>query len=234
MSELLYEGSYKCSLNCLHCSSTGCEGKQLDVEVIPEWLLRKVDTVRISGGEPTERPIDDLLDEIDYFKTRGLKTILQTNGYNYEYSGEVFEAVDEVHVSLYGEQDIHEFITRTRRSYDYAKTVLQWYKNASIVTPLFNLVQVNQVATLGEKLNVPVRITSLVNQGRCNIALPIEKQRADAHFLTHFFKNVELTCSLTDKPCESRTKYVIKPDGSIMNCASTKQGVKTCPKYTLS
>lgn len=234
MSELLCELSYKCGLNCLHCSSTGCEGKQLDVETIPEWILRKVDTVRISGGEPTELPHDDLLDINTYFKSRGLKTILQTNGYNYERCEEIFEAVDEIHVSLYGEQDIHEFITRTRRSFDYAKTVLQWYKNASIVTPLFNLQQVHQVATIGEKLNVPVRITSLVNQGRCNIARPIEKQRADAHFLTHFFKNVELTCSLTDVPCQYEEKYVIKPDGSIMNCASTKQVIKTCPKYTLS
>lgn len=234
MSELLCELSYKCNLDCLHCSSTGCEGKQLDIEVIPEYILRRIDTVRISGGEPTELSHDDLLDAVDYFKARGLKTILQTNGYNYQYCEDIFEAVNEIHVSLYGEQDIHEFITRTRHSYDHAKTVLQWYKNASIVTPLFNLQQVYQVATIGEKLNVPVRITSLVNQGRCNIALPIEKQRTDAHFLLHFFKNVELTCSLADKPCESGNKYVIKPDGSIMNCASTKQGVKTCPKYTLS
>ena len=233
MSELLCELSYKCNLNCLHCSSIGCEEKQLDITTIPKWILRKVDTVRISGGEPTELPIDDLLVTVNYFKARGLKTILQTNGYNYEYSEEVFEAVDEVHVSLYGEQDIHEFITRTRRSYDYAKTVLQWYKNTSIVTPFFNLQQVHQVATIGEKLNIPVRITSLVNQGRCNIALPIEKQCTDAHFLLHLFKNIELTCSLTDKPCEYEDKFVIKPDGSIMNCASTKQGVKTCPKYTL-
>lgn len=234
MNELLFEMSYKCNLNCLHCSSIGCEGKLLDFEVIPLWLLNRINTVRISGGEPTELPIDDLLEAIAFFKTRGLKTILQTNGYNYEHSQEVFDAVDEIHVSLYGDQDIHEFITRTRRSFDYAKTVLQWYKNTKIVSPFFNLQQAHQVATLGEKLNVPVRLTSLVNQGRCNIALPIETQKSDARFLLHFFKKVELTCSLTDALCESGTKYVMKPDGSILNCASTKQGVKTCPKYTLS
>jgi len=244
--ELLLEISYKYNLNCMHCSSIKCEGK-IKVSELPYYLydsenqknlLDEIETVRISGGEPTL--LDNLNDYVNFFYDRDIKVILQTNGISNYTDYFKLKNVDEFWISLFGERCIHDFIVQKTGSYQ--KTISNILKirdtilsKVVIQTPVFNYPQLCSFGRIpndiGNKYNL--RLFALLNQGRCNFALPIEQQIKISQKFYNSYKdyvNIDLTCSLDDTKCNYENKLVLKPDGSLFNCASHKHGRTLCKK----
>lgn len=236
--ELLLEISYKCNLKCIHCSSIGCDGK-IKVDDIPKLIdLDEIDVVRLSGGEPTL--VSNLPDYIKLFKDNYIKVILQTNGSTPLYEYKQLD-IDEIWISFYGEAVIHNFITMDNTYYRVRNNILALMDDfdLTIQSSIFNETQftslLNEVRILNDdfglsKNMVKLRLFALLNHGRCNFALPIEKQIDIYNDLYYTYKNTELTCSLDVKKCNYEGKLVMKPDGSLFNCASHKHGARLCKR----
>lgn len=246
--ELLLEISYKCNLNCIHCSSINCKGV-IGIRDLPNYLynikeqryyLDEIDVVRISGGEPTLVP--NLIDYINFFYDRNVKVILQTNGTN-KVDSKTLDKLDEIWISLYGSTPIHNFITMELKStYEdcHSKVINsikflkeECNKKVVIQSPIFNNCQLVSVMNVVNELDFPdikLRLFALLNQGKCQFALDIDIQKKIYHNNKYIYDNVELTCSLDDTKCNYENKLVLKPDGSLFNCASHKHGMTLCKK----
>ncbi len=241
--ELLLETSYKCNLRCIHCSSVGCK-EELglnDVEIILKnhFLLDEIETVRISGGEPLLNP--NLDDYIKFFKDNNIRIILQTNGTATLKEYPILDSIDEIWISFYGEPAIHNFITMDNTYYRVINNILTLQENYSLTiqSAIFNETQLASLlheififdTNFGLSDNkVKLRLFALLNHGRCNFALPIKEQQKIYNNLFYKYKNTELTCSLDSLKCDYENKLVLKPDGSLFNCASHKHGVVLCKK----
>ena len=89
---------------------------------------------------------------------------------------------------------------------------------------IFNSINLLNIAM---KYDLEIRFTSLLNHGKCNFAEPIENQIAFYNLIIKQWDKIIPHCSLTGE-CEMENKYVIKPDLSVVMCASNKQGMKSC------
>lgn len=228
--ELLLEISYKCNLNCIHCSSIGINPKcKIKIKDIAKLVnLDEIGSVRISGGEPSLVP--DLLEYIKFFKDRNIKMILQTNGTD---SNIWHKNIDEIWISLYGSEDIHDFITMKNIYSQVIETInalKDYTDNIVIQSPIFNDYQLWSVMRESDRLDLKLRLFALLNQGRCRFAFSIDEQKRIYHNNKETYNNVELTCSLDDKKCDYESKLVLKPDGSLFNCASHKHRMTLCKK----
>ncbi len=244
MKELLLEISYKCNLHCIHCSSIGINPEyQIKIQDIPNLVnLDEIDIVRLSGGEPSL--LYDLDSYIKFFKNHDIKVVLQTNGYN-ELSKTTLRLVDEIWVSLYGNKYIHDFITQKRGVYNKVNQNLEFYSNyisefsntkIVIQSPIFNEKQLISLfcqmntGLWNKNFNIELRLFALLNQGRCNYALSIGEQLKIINSLQYKYHVLNITCSLDPTKCNYENKLVLKPDGSLFNCASHKHGKTLCKK----
>ncbi len=226
--ELLLEISYKCNLSCIHCSSINCNGKLTLDDISRSVDLDEVSIVRISGGEPTL--LDDLPKYIRFFYDKGIKIVLQTNGTN-RIDNKIFNMLDEVWLSIYGKESLHNFIVGDNNAYEKAR----WYFGASITkiqSPVFNYTQIMSLFNNNDIWMMNFRLFALLNHGRCNFALPIKEQSSiiDEFKGLSIWKYLELTCSLDNSKCNLDNKLVLKPDGTLINCASHKHGIKLCKR----
>lgn len=228
--ELLLEISYKCNLGCIHCSSIDCEGI-IKTKELPSYLhtvLDEIGTVRISGGEPSL--LYNLNNYIKFFEDRNIKIILQTNGTN---SDIYHKDIDEFWISLYGSEDIHNFITKGSNYYKTIDTIeylKDFTDNIIIQSPIFNDYQLWSAIQEARRLDIKLRLFALLKQGRCQFAFDIEEQKRIYYEYKSIYNNIELTCSLDDTKCNYENKLVLKPDGSLFNCASHKHGKCLCKK----
>ncbi len=244
MKELLLEISYKCNLRCIHCSSIGINPEcQIKIGDIPNLVnLDEINVVRLSGGEPSL--LYDLDSYINFLKDHNTKVIVQTNGYN-ELSKSTLRLADEIWVSLYGNECIHDFIVQKRGVYNKVNENLEFYSNyisefskAKIViqSPIFNekqLISLSYQMNTGlwnKNFNTELRLFSLLNQGRCNYALSIDEQKKIFNLLQYKYHATNITCSLDPIKCDYESKLVLKPDGSLFNCASHKHGRMLCKR----
>jgi len=228
--ELLLEISYKCNLNCIHCSSIGTNIEyKIKIKDISKLVnLDEIESVRISGGEPTL--LDNLCEYVNFFYDRDIKIILQTNGTN-KIDNKIFNKLDEIWLSIYGKEDLHNFIVGNTTCYEKAR----WYFGESITkiqSPVFNFPQIMSLFNNENIWMMEFRLFALLNQGRCNFALPIKEQ---IKIIKGFeglsvWKYLELTCSVDTTKCNYENKLVLKPDGSLFNCASHKHGRTLCKK----
>lgn len=247
--ELLLEISYKCNLNCIHCSSINCEGK-IKVSELQYYLydsenqkslLDEIEVVRISGGEPSL--LYDLSSYINFFKNEEIRVIVQTNAVE-EIDKTSLRNLDELWISLYGNEYIHDFITGINDSYvktnqnllKYDNYLLEFNNKAKIViqSPIFNekqLISIMCQMNTG-KWNIgfdkELRLFALLNHGRCNFST--QNQLKIYESLIYKYHNTNITCSLDPTKCDYENKLVLKPDGSLFNCASHKHGMTLCKK----
>ena len=226
--ELLLEISYDCNFRCIHCSSTNCHGR-IELEDIPN--VDDISVIRISGGEPTLQ--NDLSEYIKFFKYQNKKVILQTNGMN-NLDNDIIDNIDEIWVSLYGTEVIHDFITMRQGSFNITNRFIDRYKKCKhvvIQSPIFGFQQAVDVVKIAESHKVDIRLSALVNQGRCNFAKELWEQiwiANEIKEICHY--KIILPCSLSNTRCEFDDKLVMKPDGSLFNCASHKQGMMLCKR----
>ena len=242
--ELLLEISYDCNLNYIHCSSVGCHNQKLSLDDIKRIVnIDEINVVRISGGESLLN--NDLDSYCRFFKGNDVKVILQTNGTFSSLSNQfnnVYEFIDEIWISYYGNSDIHNFITGEKYYNITRHLLLSVYDDIklTIQSPIFNEIQLQsllyEIHNLEKtfnlsKYNAKLRLFALLNQGRCNFAMPIKKQIDIYNKLYRLhYKNTEITCSLDPTKCNYENKLVLKPDGSLFNCASHKHGKQLCKK----
>lgn len=229
MKELLVEISYNCNFNCIHCSSIGCNNK-LSLDRCKSIDLSDVTTVRISGGEPLLNK--DIHEYINYFRNTYEKIILQTNG-SILPSQKVLRNLDEIWVSLYGNNCVHEFVTRDNLSFVMVDNFIRNYKDVIpivIQTPIFSDHQLKSAIFIARQYEVPIRLSALVNQGRCNFALSHKKQIQIVDKIKSVYNKIIVPCSLTNDLCYYNNKIVMKPDGVLFNCATHKHGKTLCKR----
>lgn len=226
--ELLLEISYDCNFNCIHCSSINCVGKVklADLDNF-KGFLNTIDVVRLSGGEALLNK--DLIDYVKYFYDRNIKIILQTNGF-LNIPDNIYNKLHQINLSVYSNKEVHNFITMNNCSFKHCCNIIEDYSNITICSPIFSLTDSINLLKLANSYNLPVRFTSLLNHGRCNFAKSIEEQISIFNQVVSL-GNVIPHCSLSDN-CEKEYKYVLKPDLTLFNCASNKQGLSLCKKYT--
>jgi len=206
-----------------------CDAK-LGIDDIPN--LDDISVVRVSGGEPTLQK--DLIEYLKFFKYHNKKVVLQTNGTN-QLSNDIIDNIDEIWVSLYGKEAIHDFITMTQGSFNTTNRFINKYKKSKYIliqSPIFNMTQTFDIVKIAEQHEVDIRLSALVNQGRCTFAEKIWKQIWIVNEVKKIYpnNNIILPCSLSNTRCEFDDKLVIKPDGSLFNCASHKHGMTLCKK----
>ena len=223
--ELLLEISYNCNYNCLHCSSVNCPGeiKLSDLDKY-RFIIDEVDTVRISGGEALLN--DDLIDYVEYFYDRGLDVILQTNG-SMEIPVGIYNRLYKIYLSLFSNYERQSLITGNIFSFDKCIEMIENYSNVVLCSPIFSLEDSINLIAIARQYDLPVRFTSLLNHGRCGLEEQLEEQIKIYNLIRHQWDKIIPHCSLTGE-CEMENKYVIKPDSSVLKCASTKQGKRMC------
>ncbi|MEM2021606.1 MAG: radical SAM protein [Zestosphaera sp.] len=107
--ELMVEITTACNYSCLHCfrntMSNHDFNKEMDAEIfktlLKQALEANVEKLSFSGwGEPLTHPL--ILDYVSEAKKRGLKVLLNTNGFFLaDYIDDLYRAgVDEIHVSV--------------------------------------------------------------------------------------------------------------------------------------
>lgn len=90
LNYLLWESTLNCNFNCKHCSSprenwkkdremTTEQAKNVFRKFADQFDLRQIQTLGITGGEPTLRP--DLLEMISYLTKLGFRVAIDTNGF---------------------------------------------------------------------------------------------------------------------------------------------------------
>lgn len=228
--ELLLEISYACNFKCIHCSSVGCPDK-IELSELDRFrfVIDEIDSVRISGGEALLN--SDLIDYVNYFYDRGVKVILQTNGLM-KIPPDIYNKLHKIYLSLYSNNERQSFITGNIFSYDACIKRIEQYSNIVLCSPIFSLTDSLNLVVIAKKYDLPIRFTSLINHGRCDFAKPM-KEQIETYDLVRkqWDKMIIPHCSLMDE-CDMENKWVLRPDLTLLKCASNNQGKKGCKKYT--
>ncbi len=123
--DCLFELTYRCNLNCIHCYCKGLEGKE--EELTTDEIKRILDEIHqagciwlvLTGGEPLIR--EDFLEIYSYAKKRGFIIILFTNGQLF--NEEIIDCLIKtppysIEITLNGiTRDTYEKITRASGSF---------------------------------------------------------------------------------------------------------------------
>lgn len=223
--ELLLEISYTCNFNCSHCSSVGCT-KRIELSDLERFrfVIDGIDTVRISGGEALLNK--NLNEYVDHFYDKGIKVILYTNG-SRPIPLDIYNKLDKIYLSLYSNNENHSLITGNVFSYDACIEKIELYSNIVLCSPIFSVEDSLNLVSIARKYDLPIRFTSLLDHGRCNFAKPIAEQRYIYNLICKQWDKIIPHCSLTDV-CDIENKLVLRPDLTLLKCASNKQGKKTC------
>lgn len=130
--------TYKCNLDCIHCYQRGSSSE----EIMTEDALKIIEKLEragrpltfISGGEPMLR--EDLIQLLEELDDRGFRVILSTNGtlITDVLAVRLSELVNNVALPLYGPEDFHDTLTRTRGSYRKVLRVLDSLKGSTGLT----------------------------------------------------------------------------------------------------
>lgn len=223
MNELLLEISYACNFKCVHCSSVDCKGR-VEPEFLEKFLKehKEINMVRISGGEPLA--YYNLEPYLEILNNNNIYGVLQTNGH-WHFIDRIKHTkpkFDEIWFSIYGLD--HDNFCNKKDALSAVLNSMRYCKNKrykiKIQSPIFDFETTKQTKFIADEFKVPVRFTALLNHGRCDFALDIEEQKRIAEKV-----GGEITCSLSGK-CLIDSKWLIKPDMSVLRCASEKHGLK--------
>jgi len=221
-TELMIQLTYKCTLDCIHCSYGGIRdcGSKYGPDVWSFLYQYKPQLIKISGGEPT------LSENFDYVvrgcKETGAKVITFTNGLQ-----EPRIHPDFYWVSLYGNRKIHNSITRADT---FEKTVafIEAHEVEYLNSPVFGRQQLKSLREMGEKLDIPLRITRMIAHGNATNVLPLYRQQRLVKSLKLDKKPHWVTCSLGMEPSRCWKKICLRPDGSTIICTALVRGLP-CP-----
>ena len=125
ISEIKLELSYRCNMNCLHCSSEGSKDKNVKISleeslnIINSALKLKIKSISLSGGEPLLWP--NLYELVNYYKKNEVTIKLYTNGATQNFE-EILSRIKKTEMivifSLYGSDPlIHDNVTGIEGSF---------------------------------------------------------------------------------------------------------------------
>lgn len=182
LKELKIEVTYKCPLECIHCSSCANEDNPLAItkekcfEIINEASAMNVKEIAFSGGEPLYW--EGICDAISLCDKKGIITTIYTSG-NCDNIDQMFKKLSNSHLnkaifSVYSpKKEEHIRITRIRDSFDNtlkAISACHKYKiDAEIhfVALASNYKKLRDVVALAKKMNVKrISVLRFVPQGR--------------------------------------------------------------------
>jgi radical SAM protein with 4Fe4S-binding SPASM domain len=186
LKELKIEVTYRCPLQCVHCSSDAypnnpCEmSYDLCRSIIDEAHLMGIKTLAISGGEPLIWA--GLSEIIKHCTELGIDTAIYTTGNNFEKSRACNDIFSELHdcglkkavFSVYATSpEEHEIITRKSGSFARTITTIQICNELGIETEMHfvatakNYSQLPNICRLGQAIGVSsVSVLRFVPQGR--------------------------------------------------------------------
>lgn len=127
-----FELTYACNSGCVFCYNPSRK-KQTDEEtiinVLKELNSYKLNHVQLIGGEVTlfREKLPYYLSLLDKVKTRSMVT----NGRIF--IPETIEFLDEVYISIHGNKEMHESITRAKDSFSVIEDTIKAYVKANII-----------------------------------------------------------------------------------------------------
>lgn len=229
ISELTIEATHKCGLNCLFCSSKNTifnvkSKDKLSLKNIKAVIRKfKPETVRWSGGEPFLYLNKKILEEVSSLPFPHKQTVT-TNGMHPNKAGKLANYFSEIRVSILGNKQTHEKITRISGSWNQAIQTLKILKSEIgskkkpkllITSPYISRSQIQEVKNVAKTFKIDTRITGLV---------PVPQfPKPNKNLKTS-------TCSLGVGDCRYYKKRLILPNGRIIHCAVEKVGFK-CPYF---
>lgn len=127
----------RCNLRCRYCSSSAFESKELTTKQISSIIdeLAAIGCARIAftGGEPLLR--DDIGDIVNYSKSKGIHTGLNSNGILFTKKIDQIKNIDLLMLSLDGPQETHDFL-RGAGSYQNTLSAIETAANHGIKTAI--------------------------------------------------------------------------------------------------
>lgn len=223
--------TYRCHLSCKHCSYGDLkERPSLDMKAVETFLDQHSPVlVKLSGGEPTISPIYPAV--IEMCKERGIRVVAFTNGQQVPDIDP-----DAYWVSLYGERAWHSLITQNG-SFDKVIKFIKTHQVDYLCSPVFSQLQIFSLEKIGKELNVPLRLSRLLEHGLGGIFIPVlslEKQRK--LILDGKLNDPPnlVTCSLGFPPFKCNRKACLKADGLVIPCTSMVRGKVLCPYMRLN
>lgn len=176
-ARIFLEITDKCNLNCKHCYMDLQNQKQLtDDEVYMKTLKiidilsdNNINEIMYTGGEIfTFKYAENIL---EYSKKKGIKNIIFTNGL--EFDIKCLKYIDQVNVSLDGDEQIHNYIRGNKKSFKKVMELLDILKERNVWTNLQISLNDNNIDHLDflpnlllTHLNIrTVNLTSIINEG---------------------------------------------------------------------
>ncbi len=185
LNELKIEVTYRCNLNCIHCSSDARPSNLLEMSrddclrILAESADMGAQEVAFSGGEPFLWP--HISDVVEAAVQYGLKVTLYTSGCTNDFQ----ETAERLHTlgafrlifSVFGSSaSSHERMTRKAGSFESTKSAMKYASFHGLKTELHfvpmsnNYKELTGVAQLACKLGATrVSVLRLVPQGRATL-----------------------------------------------------------------
>ncbi|MFH1722431.1 MAG: radical SAM protein [Candidatus Altiarchaeota archaeon] len=250
---VLWDATRRCNLNCLHCGATKeSYEKELTTQeiksVIDDLSDMGVTFFSVTGGEPFVR--DDLLEVLSYASSKGLKTIIASNGFliDEEKSREIKGAnISSVMVSLDGIEQTHNRIRDHSNSYAKALDAIRFMIRDGI--PLISVGTTVSPENINELDELKDIISSLgVKRWRLSVVMPIGraesgklslKQKELKQFFDWIIKNkkgdidLKIGENLTYLGAYEkriRDNPLLCPVGFTACCIGTDGHVRGCPE----
>jgi len=185
LRELKIEVTYRCDLNCIHCSSDAGPSNLLEmtrdgcIRILTDAASMGAEDVAFSGGEPVLWP--HIYDAVRAAAEHRLKVTVYTSGNAEAFKGKASRlhelGAGRMIFSLFGATDTtHERITRKAGSFERTNAAMRDALSVGLTTELHfvpmagNYRELNQVAKLARQLGASrVSVLRLVPQGRASL-----------------------------------------------------------------
>jgi radical SAM protein with 4Fe4S-binding SPASM domain len=253
LSELKLEVTYKCNLNCIHCSSEAkptniTEMKRDDcLRIIGEASKLGAKKIAFSGGEPLMW--SHIIDAVKTAQENGLQSTIYTSGNVLEFEP-VAKRLKELGVkrfifSVFGStSSSHQRITRVQGSFEKTLNAMKIAKGIGLSTeahfvPIsINYHELVDIVNLVEEYGASVvSVLRLVPQGRAALLINQKLNRLQNYELRSTIRSLRkaghtirtgspynfLLLSETPKCCAAIDRLIVDPDLRLYPCDAFKQ-----------
>jgi radical SAM protein with 4Fe4S-binding SPASM domain len=253
LTEFKIEVTYRCTLNCVHCSSDARPSNPLEMarddclRFVSDAAQAGAKKVAFSGGEPLLWP--HIFDAVKSARQSGLEVSIYTSGNVSEFAAKVrrLRELDTVALifSLFGDNEItHKRVTRVAGSFKKTCDAIALAGNSGLATEIHfvpmsnNYRELGNVVKLGDSLRVmQVSVLRLVPQGRAALIrgrvlhrvqnLELRRQIADLRRSGFSIRTGSpynfLMLSNQPKCCAAIDRLIIGPDLRVYPCDAFKQ-----------
>jgi len=253
LREFKIEVTYRCNLNCIHCSSDARPSNLLEMDcdtclrILEEAAAMGAEEVAFSGGEPLLWPY--IFDAVASAIANGLSVTVYTSGNVDDFAKKAAEIVKlgarRFIFSIFGgTATTHERITRVTGSFDGTLCAMDEACKSGLATELHfvplpgNYRELKDVAALGRKHGASIlSVLRLVYQGRAALLrgrgldrvqnLELRRQIRELRHSGYSIRTGSpynfLMLNAKPKCCAAIDRLVIAPDCRLYPCDAFKQ-----------